>query len=75
MVRKVPRARAGLRRFAASPWPAAPPAPIRVCASSINRTIGFGEFWKVAPDVYAMAVEGSNRLASWKQPIVLDAAH
>ena len=29
-VRKVPRASAGLSRFAASPVPAAPPAPIKV---------------------------------------------
>ena len=43
MVRRVPRASAGLRRLAASPVPAAPPAPIRVWASSMNRMIGFGE--------------------------------
>ena len=43
IVRRVPRASAGLRRLAASPVPAAPPAPIRVCASSMNRMIGFGE--------------------------------
>src|SRR6266850_2096711 len=42
-VRKVPRASAGLRRLAASPVPADPPAPISVCASSINRMIGLGE--------------------------------
>ena len=43
MVRRVPRASAGFRRLAASPVPAAPPAPIRVWASSMNRMIGFGE--------------------------------
>ena len=43
MVRSVPRASAGLSRLAASPVPAAPPAPISVCASSMNRTIGRGE--------------------------------
>ena len=45
IVRRVPRASAGLRRLAASPVPAAPPAPIRVWASSMNRMIGFGEAW------------------------------
>ena len=43
MVRSVPRASAGLSRLAASPVPAAPPAPIRVCASSMNRMIGVGD--------------------------------
>ena len=43
MVRSSPRARAGLSRLAASPWPAAPPAPIIVWASSMNRMIGMGE--------------------------------
>ena len=38
-----PRASAGLRRLAASPVPAAPPAPMRVWASSINRRMGRGE--------------------------------
>ena len=42
IVRSVPRASAGLSRFAASPVPAAPPAPMSVCASSTNRMIGFG---------------------------------
>ena len=42
MVRSSPRARAGFSRLAASSWPAAPPAPISVCASSMNRMIGFG---------------------------------
>ena len=43
IVRSVPRASAGLSRLAASPVPAAPPAPISVCASSTNRMIGFGD--------------------------------
>ncbi len=43
IVRSSPRARAGLRRLAASFWPAWPPAPIMVCASSMKRTIGTGE--------------------------------
>ena len=43
IVRSVPRASAGFSRFAASPVPAAPPAPISVCASSTNRMIGFGD--------------------------------
>ena len=43
MVRNVPRARGGLRRLAASPVPAEPPAPIRVWASSMKRMIGIGE--------------------------------
>ncbi len=42
MVRSVPRASAGLSRLAASPVPAAPPAPISVCASSMKRMIGVG---------------------------------
>ena len=37
-----PLASAGLSRFAASPVPAWPPAPIKVCASSMNRMIGLG---------------------------------
>ena len=41
-VRKVPRAKAGFSRFAASPVPAAPPAPTRVWASSMNKIIGLG---------------------------------
>jgi hypothetical protein len=45
MVRSVPRASAGFSRLAASPVPAAPPAPMRVCASSTNRMIGFGDAW------------------------------
>ena len=42
IVRSVPRASAGLSRLAASPVPAAPPAPTSVCTSSMNRMIGFG---------------------------------
>jgi type VI secretion system protein VasG len=41
-VRSSPRARAGLSRLAASPWPAGPPAPIMVWASSMNSTMGCG---------------------------------
>ncbi len=40
MVRIVPRASAGFRRFAASPVPACPPAPISVWISSTNRMTG-----------------------------------
>ena len=43
MVRSRPRASAGFSRFAASPVPAAPPAPIKVWASSMKRMIGLGE--------------------------------
>src|ERR1700694_5405393 len=43
IVRRVPRASAGLSRLAASPVPAEPPAPISVWASSMNRMIGVGE--------------------------------
>ena len=43
MVRSLPRASAGLSRLAASPVPAAPPAPTSVCASSMKRMIGLGE--------------------------------
>ena len=43
IVRSLPRARAGLSRLAASPVPAAPPAPISVWASSMNRMIGLGD--------------------------------
>ena len=43
MVRSSPRASAGFRRFAASPVPAAPPAPISVCASSMKRMTGTSE--------------------------------
>jgi hypothetical protein len=42
MVRSVPRASAGLSRLAASPVPAAPPAPTSVCVSSMNRMMGLG---------------------------------
>ena len=42
IVRRLPRASAGLSRLAASPVPAAPPAPTSVCTSSMNRMIGFG---------------------------------
>ncbi len=41
-MRSRPRASAGLSRLAASPVPACPPAPISVCASSMNRMIGVG---------------------------------
>jgi hypothetical protein len=40
IVRSSPRARAGFRRLAASFWPAWPPAPISVCASSMKRMMG-----------------------------------
>ena len=43
IVRSLPRANAGFSRLAASPVPAAPPAPISVWASSMNRMIGLGE--------------------------------
>ena len=43
MVRSSPRARAGFSRLAASPCPACPPAPIMVCASSMNRMMGVGD--------------------------------
>src|SRR5438876_1509446 len=42
MVLNVPRASAGFRRLAASPVPAAPPAPLNVWASSMKRMIGAG---------------------------------
>ena len=45
IVRSSPRASAGLSRFAASLCPAAPPAPIMVCASSMKRMIGVGELF------------------------------
>ena len=45
MVRSSPRASAGLSILAASPCPAWPPAPISVCASSIKRMIGVGDFF------------------------------
>ena len=45
MVRSSPRASAGFSRLAASPVPAAPPAPISVCASSMNRMTGTSEAW------------------------------
>ena len=43
IVRSSPRASAGFRRLAASFCPAAPPAPIIVCASSMKMMIGVGE--------------------------------
>ena len=42
IVRRLPRASAGFSRLAASPVPAAPPAPTSVCTSSMNRMIGLG---------------------------------
>ncbi|MNQ13775.1 hypothetical protein D3C85_267010 [compost metagenome] len=45
MVRSSPRANAGLSRLAASFWPACPPAPIMVWASSMNRMMGDGLFF------------------------------
>ncbi len=42
IVRSSPRARAGFSKLAASFCPAAPPAPISVWASSMNRMIGLG---------------------------------
>jgi len=41
-VRRVPRARAGLRSWAASPVPPPPPAPIIWWASSMKRMMGLG---------------------------------
>ena len=43
MVRNSPRASAGFSKLAASLPPASPPAPIRVCASSMNRMMGTGD--------------------------------
>ena len=43
IVRSSPRASAGFSRLAASFCPACPPAPIIVCASSMNRMIGVGD--------------------------------
>ncbi len=45
MVRSSPRASAGFSRLAASLPPSAPPAPISVWASSINKMIGCGDFF------------------------------
>ena len=45
MVRNSPRASAGFNRLAASFWPAWPPAPIKVWASSINKIIGWVADW------------------------------
>ncbi len=45
IVRSSPRASAGFSRFAASFWPAWPPAPMIVCASSMNRMIGCALFF------------------------------
>ena len=44
IVRNSPRARAGLSKLAASPPPSWLPAPISVCASSINSSVGRGAF-------------------------------
>ncbi len=44
IVRIVPRASAGFSRFAASPVPAWPPAPISVWISSTNRMTGAADF-------------------------------
>ena len=43
IVRNSPRAKAGFNKLAASPVPAAPPAPTSVCVSSINIMIGVGD--------------------------------
>ena len=43
IVRSSPRASSGFIRLAASPCPACPPAPISVCASSMNRMTGTGD--------------------------------
>ena len=42
MVRSCPRAKAGFSRLAASPVPAAPPAPTSVWVSSMNRMMALG---------------------------------
>ena len=65
IVRRVPRAKAGLSRFAASPWPAAPPAPIRVCASSIKRMIGFGD---ACTSSMTCAADSRTPLSCWHPP-------
>ena len=57
MVRSVPRASAGFSRLAASPVPAAPPAPISVCASSMNRMIGFGRGLHLVDDLAQAVLE------------------
>ena len=51
-VRSSPRASAGFKMLAASPWPACPPAPIMVCASSMNRMMGIGEFFTSAINAF-----------------------
>ena len=43
IVRRSPRARAGFNKLAASPVPAAPPAPIKVWASSMNMMMGVSD--------------------------------
>jgi hypothetical protein len=65
MVRSVPRASAGFSRFAASPVPAAPPAPTRVCVSSMNMMIGV-----VLACTSSMTCAGGSRTrpSCWRRP-------
>ena len=57
MVRSVPRASAGFSRLAASPVPAAPPAPTSVWVSSMNRMIGLGAGLHLVDDLAQALLE------------------
>ena len=70
MVRSLPRARAGLSRLAASPVPAAPPAPMRVWASSMNRMMGLGEDWTSSMTMRRRFSNSPFMLApAWRRPM------
>ena len=66
MVRRLPRASAGLSRLAASPVPAAPPAPTSVWTSSMNRMIGFGRGLHLVDDLAQALLELA--LHRWRRP-------
>jgi len=70
MVRSSPRARAGLRRLAASPPPADPPAPMRVWASSMKRIIGVGDaFTSWITDFRRFSNSPLIPAPAWRSPV------
>ena len=68
-VRSSPRASAGLSRLAASPVPAAPPAPTSVCVSSMNRMVGLGASLTASMTAFMRASNSPLTPApAWSEP-------